>query len=141
MTPLSIALICVFLQVALTFWAVVRMGMVRVNSHKAREVSFGDIALDSGAYPETVTPFTNNVNNQFQTPVLLYSVVAIAAATDSANWVLAAGAVVFVASRLVHHAIHVGKNNVIHRFNAYLTGLAGLFVAWVALGISLLGVI
>ena len=141
MTPLSIALICVFLQVALTFWAIVRMGMVRVNSHKSREVSFRDIALDSGAYPETVTPFTNNVNNQFQTPVLLYSVVAIAAATGSANWGLAAGAMVFVASRLVHHAIHVGGNNVVRRFNAYLTGLLGLFIAWISVGLSLLEVI
>ena len=141
MTPLSISLVCVFVQVALTFWAIARMGMVRVNSHKAREVSFRDVALNSGAYPENVTPFTNNVNNQFQTPILLYSVVAIAAATDGANWGLAAGAVVFVASRLVHHAIHVGKNNVIRRFNAYLIGLTGLFVAWLSLGVSLLGVV
>lgn len=138
MTPLSIALICVFLQVALTFLALVRMGQSRVASHVAKEVTYGDIALDTRNYPDGVRKVSNNVSNQFETPVLFYAVVAIAAATESANWPLAIGAVIYVASRYVHHMIHVGSNHVRKRFNAFLMGLIGLLIAWIGLGVALL---
>ncbi len=138
MTPLSIALICVFLQVGLTFWALLRMGSVRVASHKAKEVTFSDVALDTSSYPEAVRKVSNNVANQFETPVLFYAVVAIALATGTVNWPVAVGAVIFVASRYVHHAIHVGSNHVRKRFNAFLVGLIGLLIAWIGLGVGLL---
>ena len=138
MTPLSIALICVFLQVALTFLALVRMGKSRVASHVAKEVTYGDIALDTRNYPDGVRKVSNNVSNQFETPVLFYAVVAIAAATESANWPVAIGTMIFVASRYVHHMIHVGSNHVRKRFNAFFVGLIGLLIAWIGLGVALL---
>lgn len=141
MTPLSIALICVFLQVALTFWAIVRMGKVRVKSHVAREVTYGDVALDTRNYPKSVQQFQNNVTNQFETPVLFYAAVAIAAATEAANWALVAGAVIYVLSRYTHHFIHVGSNHVRKRFNAFLVGVIGLLICWFGVGAGLLNLI
>jgi len=141
MTPLGIALICVFLQVGLTFWAIFRMGMVRIASLKSREVDLGDIALATHAYPDYVKPHQNNVDNQFQTPTLLYVVVGLAAGHDATNWGLAVGTVIFVISRFVHRYIHVGKNDVRKRFNAYLAGIVGLFIAWASLGLALLGLV
>ena len=138
MAPLSIALICVFLQVALTFFALVRMGQSRVASHVAKEVTYGEIALDTRNYPDGVRKVSNNVTNQFETPVLFYAVVAISAATESANWPVAIGTMIFVASRYVHHMIHVGSNHVRKRFNAFLVGLIGLLIAWIGLGVALL---
>lgn len=138
MTPLSIALVCVFLQVALTFWAIVRMGRMRVASHVSGDVTYGDIALDTRNYPDAVKQIQNNVTNQFETPVLFYAVVATAAATESANWPLAVGAMIYVGSRFVHHFIHVGSNHIRRRFNAYLVGLIGLLISWIGLGVSLL---
>jgi len=138
MTALSIALICVFVQVALTFLALVRMGKVRVNSHVSKEVSYGDVALDTRNYPDTVKQFQNNVTNQFETPILFYAVVAIGAATDSVSSLVAIGAVIYVISRLVHHFIHVGTNHVRKRFNAFVVGLLGLLISWIGLGIALL---
>ncbi len=138
MTALSIALICVFVQVALTFLALVRMGKIRVASHVNKDVTYGDVALDTRGYPDAVIPFQNNVTNQFETPVLFYAVVAFAAATDSANGIVAIGAVIFVISRIVHHFIHVGTNHVRKRFNAFLVGLIGLLISWIGLGIALL---
>lgn len=138
MTALSIALICVFVQAALTFLALVRMGKVRVNSHVSKEVSYGDVALDTRNYPDTVKQFQNNVTNQFETPILFYAVVAIGAATDSVSSLVAIGAVIYVISRLVHHFIHVGTNHVRKRFNAFVVGLLGLLISWIGLGIALL---
>ncbi|OUS08690.1 hypothetical protein A9Q96_04450 [Rhodobacterales bacterium 52_120_T64] len=137
MTPLSIALICVFLQVALTFFAMMRMAIVRTASHVSKEVNFGDVALDTRNYPDSVKQFQNNVTNQFETPILLYAVVAIAAATESANWPMAIGALIFVASRYVHHMIHVGSNYVRKRFIAFFVGFIGLLIAWIGLGVTL----
>lgn len=139
MTPLSIALICVFVQVALTFWAIHRMGNVRIESLKNKEVSMGDIALDAGNYPKSVQQFQNNTTNQFETPILLYAVVAIGAATGATNWVLAVGALIYVASRIAHRVIHVGSNHLRRRLNAFTVGLLGLIVCWVGLGLGLLG--
>lgn len=101
-------------------------------------MSFGDIALDTRNYPEDVRKASNNVTNQFETPVLLYAVVAIAVASESANWPLAIGTMIYVASRYAHHIIHVGTNHVRKRFNAFLVGLIGLLIAWIGLGVALL---
>jgi len=140
MTASGVALICVFLQVALTFWAVARMGWKRAAALKAGETSLGRVAIDSKAYPEKVVAFGNNAQNQFETPVLLYAVVALGIALQAMSWGLAFGAVVYTAARFLHRAIHLGNNNVIVRFNVFLAGLVGVFVAWVALAVTLLGI-
>ena len=139
MTPLALALVCVFLQVALTFWAIVRVGMLRVAAVNTQAVTLEQIALSSAAYPPRVIAQQNNMQNQFETPVLLYSVVALAAALNAANWGLAAGAAVFVALRFVHRYIHVGRNDVVLRLKVYVAGLAGLSVSWLSLGVALFG--
>lgn len=141
MTPLSIALICVFLQVGLTFWAIYRMGNVRIESLKKKEVTLSDIALDTGKYPKSVQQYQNNTSNQFETPTLLYAVVAISAATGATNWILAVGAAIYVASRIVHRVIHVGSNHLHRRLNAFTVGLLGLIICWAGLGLGLLGII
>ena len=47
MTPaLTLALLAVFGQVVLTFWAILTMGRKRLNSLKSRETDFSDIALN-----------------------------------------------------------------------------------------------
>ena len=140
MTPLSIALGCVFLQVGLTFWAIYRMGSVRVASLKAREVSLGDIALETSKYPSRVRQFQNNAHNQFETPILLYVLVLLAAAMDAANWGVAIAVVAFMVSRFWHRSIHVSSNDVRIRFKVYLLGLMALLIGWVSLGLGLLGV-
>ena len=138
MTALSIVLVCLFVQVALTFIAIFRMGKLRLDSHVRKEVTYGDVALDTRNYPDSIKQFQNNVTNQFETPVLFYAVVAISAATDSANGLVAIGAVIYVISRLVHHFIHVGTNHLRKRFNAFVVGLIGLLISWIGLGIALL---
>ena len=140
MTPLNILVILVFIQVGLTFWSIIRMGMVRVASLKSREVALKDVALSSEAYPKNVHAHQNNVENQFETPVLFYAAVAVAAAMGVANWGMVVGGLIFITARLVHYAIHVGSNNLHNRFNSFLVGLFGLLVCWGALGLRLLDI-
>ncbi|MHA1127875.1 MAG: MAPEG family protein [Alphaproteobacteria bacterium] len=140
MTVLNILVALVFVQVALTFWSIARMGIVRVASLKARRVALKDVALSSEAYPVDVHAHQNNVENQFETPVLFYAAVGVAAAMGAANWGMVVGALIFIVSRLVHYRIHVGENNLHQRFNAFLAGLVGLVICWGALGLRLLDI-
>ena len=140
MTALNILVALVFIQVGLTFWSIIRMGMVRVASLKAREVALKDVALSSEAYPVNVHAHQNNVENQFETPVLFYAAVGVAAAVGATNWGMVVGAVIFIVARLVHYKIHTGNNNLHTRFNAFLAGLFGLLICWGALGLRLLDI-
>ncbi|MEE9454066.1 MAG: MAPEG family protein [Paracoccaceae bacterium] len=140
-TPQHIVIICIFLQVGLTFWAIFSMGLQRVKSLKARETTLQDVALASDGYPDYVKPYQNNVKNQFETPVLLYALVLLSLASGIANWGVALGAALFIISRFIHRAVHVGANDLRLRFNVFLGGLIGLAIGWLALGLGLLGVI
>ncbi|RED11211.1 MAPEG family protein [Pontivivens insulae] len=135
---LSIALACVFLQVALTFWSIITMGQARLKEIARKQTSVGEVALSPRNFSsEQARAMQNNAHNQFETPILLYAGVALAAALDASNAGVALGAVIYVASRLLHRAIHVGTNRVSQRFRAFVLGLAGLAVLWLALGVGI----
>ncbi|WP_316013215.1 MAPEG family protein [Roseobacter sp. HKCCA0434] len=137
-TPLALAIVAVFVQVALTLWAIVAMGRKRLASLKRRDTQFGDIALDPMNFSQDVRAWQNNAHNQFETPILLYAGVGLAAALGAANWGVAIGAVLYAVSRIVHRVIHVGSNHLPTRFRVFLIGLLGLALLWVALGVELL---
>ncbi len=136
--PLILCLVAVFGQVGLTFWAIVRMGTVRVAAIKSGKVGFGDIAIHTTAYPEAVQTYQSNAHNQFETPSLLYAAVALGAALGEVNWLMAIAALAYLASRLVHRRIHIGTNHLPSRFRAFVAGLMALGLLWVSLGLGLL---
>ncbi|QPH53612.1 MAPEG family protein [Pontivivens ytuae] len=135
--PLAIAVIAVFVQVGLTFWAIVTMGRRRLASLKRRETQMGDIALDPMNFAPDVRAWQNNAHNQFETPILLYGGVALAAALGAVNWGVALGAAGYAVSRLLHRVIHVGSNHLPTRFNVFLGGLVALAVMWLSLAWAL----
>ena len=136
---IKLALIAVFVQVALTFYAAVTMGIARVRAVRGQAVSMGDIALDSTAYPDETRKYGNNLANQFEFPVLLYVAVILASLYDAASMAFALSCVAYVVTRLHHRLIHVGRNKVALRFQVFLAGLVFLFMAWVFLALGLLG--
>ncbi|MEO0912565.1 MAG: MAPEG family protein [Pseudomonadota bacterium] len=136
--PLAIALTAVFAQVALTFWAIFQMGRHRLAAIRREGLSHAEIALSAEAYPDRVKQFQANTHNQFETPILLYAGVGLAAGTGSANWGVAAGAALYVATRLWHRQIHVSSNHLPKRFRAYCAGLLALILLWLSLGLGLL---
>ena len=134
----DILLTSIFVQVALTFWAVLAMGRARVASLKAKETAMADIAVTPTAYPPHVQLFAANAHNQFETPILFFAAAALAVALDQVSVVLALSGAVFVVFRLLHRREHVGRNNLRMRFNLFLVGFLALIVMWVALGVGIL---
>lgn len=138
---MQIAIVCVFVQAALTFYAVFRMGVVRIRSIRQHNIRLSDIALDSRAYPAEALKHSNNLANQFEFPVLLYVGVMLATVFDASSMPFALACVGFVGSRVWHRMIHVRSNNVIMRFKVFLAGIVLLFLAWIFLALGLLEVI
>lgn len=128
----KIILATVFIQVFFTLWAILAMGLARVNAIKTSDLTMKDVALDNKVYPDDVLKLGNNMQNQFETPVLLYAGAAIAVSVG-ANWVMAGAAVAYLITRFWHRWIHVRHNRVTKRFMVFVYGIAALSVFWLGL--------
>jgi hypothetical protein len=120
-------------QVLLTLAILVLMGRERVPRVLSGEIKVADIAVEKTAYPLRARLLSNNFDNQFQLPVLFYIGALLALWAGVPNLIEVLLAVLFVASRYVHAAIHVTTNNVQQRFAAYGLGLAVLVIFWLVL--------
>lgn len=137
--PEQLTIFAAFLQVMLTLVAIVRMGRARVASVQAREVNIAEIALSDASYAPRIQKLQNNVRNQFETPVLLYAVIAIALPAGAVSWAFACLALLFAAMRIGHHIIHTGSNLLRHRFWIYTASLGVLALMWILLLVSIIG--
>jgi len=133
------ALAPVFVQVALTFALLGWMGAWRVWLLQTRQVKYSAIALGQPGYSEGATKVARSFQNQLETPILFYAVVALAGVvgTMSRGFVLAEWA--FVAFRLLHAGVHVTTNFVPLRFLLFSVACAALIVLWVMLALAVLG--
>ena len=131
--PAVLTLLAAFAQVLLSLWSIVRLGRARIASLAARETTMAEIALSDRPWPEHIQKLQANARNQFETPVLFLAGVAIALGIGAANWGVAIFAWIYIESRIVHRAVHVGDNIVRKRFYAFLIGLVALLGLWIAL--------
>ena len=124
-------------QLLLTFVVLLWMGRVRVAAIKAGRVRVADVALGGTAWPDDVRKVANNAHNQFETPILFYALCGLAllvGETGPLTTLLAWG---YVASRIVHTAIHVTSNRVRYRFAAFAAGFTILVLMWIAIATRL----
>jgi hypothetical protein len=127
----------VLAQVLLTFVAIVRTGRARYRAAVAGEVRLKDIALSGEGWPEDCRKLANNLSNQFETPVLFYVLVGVAAWTAAPMvWVLPL-AWLYVALRAAHMVVHTGANDVLTRFRIFLVSTGALMLMWAVLVLHL----
>ena len=131
MSQSTLLLLPVFIQVALTFTLLFRLGPARVAAVQRGDVKLKDIALGQNAWPAPITQISRSYQNQFELPVLFYLLVVLVLVTRKVDLWLVAGAWLFAVSRLLHALIHVTSNNVRNRFYAYLIGTFTLLAMWV----------
>lgn len=131
----KVILAVVFVQVFFTLWTILSMGLGRVSALKSTDLTMKDIALDNKVYPDDILKLGNNMQNQFETPILLYAGAAIALSVG-ANWVMAGAAVAYLATRFWHRWIHVRHNRVSKRFMVFVYGIGALLVFWMALAVQ-----
>lgn len=123
-------LLPVFVQVALTFVLLMRLGSGRLRTLSAGTAKVRDIALGESNWPADVTQVGNCFNNQFQLPLLFYVLVVLALFLRKADLLFVVMSWIFVVSRIVHAGIHITSNNVNQRFAAYTVGMVVLLLMW-----------
>ena len=84
------------------------------------------------------TRAADNYKNLFEMPVLFYACCLALLVTNSVAPMYLGLAWTYVALRLLHSCIHVGYNNVMHRFNVFALSALVLLVMWVLLVFQLL---
>jgi hypothetical protein len=109
-------------QVILTLLLFIRLGQVKSRARRLNEVDESRSALHKEAWPDYVLKVTNNIENQFQTPVLFYLLSLMAWALDSVDWLVVV-AWAYLATRLVHAYIHLSDNVVIWRRKVFSLGV------------------
>lgn len=130
---IKISIFAMVAQVALMMAIFMRMGKARTASLVKGELHIRDIALSNDAWSDDVKKLGNNLQNQFETPIMFYAAVILMAALSLSNWIIAGAAVVYVALRVLHHLVHTGKNHVPTRFKVFVLSLVALTVMWAAI--------
>jgi hypothetical protein len=130
----------VFVQALLTFivYGLLAVARARAISAMGHRRSPADLALGRVAWPEDAEKRAANQRNQFELPVLFYAVVAFALLTKGVDFLMLLLAWLFVLTRLVHAAIHVGPNKVRWRSPAFALGLLMLALMWLKLFLHVL---
>jgi hypothetical protein len=125
----------VFVLVLLVFVVGIRMATARGSAIKTMDRQRGnpDLAMGRVTWPDDAAKAANNFRNLFELPVLFYAVVAFALITKGADFLMLVLAWLFVLSRVVHTAIHIGPNKVRWRTPAFAAGFLILFLMWVKL--------
>ena len=120
----------VFLHVLL----IVVVGIITLRSRiaavKLGKASLKKIAIDNNAWPEEALKPANNMNNQFQVPLLWYAVIGLLLVMQKADVVAVGLSWVFLVSRVFHSIEHITTNNIRRRMPLFLFGLAAVVCMW-----------
>lgn len=124
----SSILLPVLLQILLTLSMFIILGIRKKKAIKGEGFDRKKAALNNTAWPEDVVKVSNNIANQFQTPVLFYVLAILFHITNSVSTPALVLAWVYVISRFIHAYIHIGSNYVPARFRAFIVGVLCVIV-------------
>lgn len=121
----------VFALAAWTGLVLMFIPVVRIRAARRRQVVADDFKYgESTSVPPEVSIPNRNYMNLLELPVLFYVVCLLMFVTRGTSAAALALAWAYVALRVVHSAIHLTYNNVIHRLAAFATGNGVLAALW-----------
>ena len=124
-------LIPVLAHIGLVFGLYLLLLKRKLKAASTGDIDRRELALNCKAWPEDVLKASNNLDNQFEAPMLFYGLCFLYQATGGASQIELFLAWTFLFSRYLHAYIHVGTNYVPHRMKAFVVGIAcllGMFV-------------
>jgi hypothetical protein len=131
-------LLPVFVLVGLTFALLLWMAGSRRQALVGGETKVRDVALGQPNWPERATQVGNCFKNQFELPLLLYILIALALPLRHADLVIVLLSWVFVVTRFVHAGIFVTHNDLNQRSLAWFAGVLVLFAMWLYFALKIL---
>lgn len=122
-------------QIFLTLILFIILGVRKAKAVKAGEVNRQQAALNNQVWPQDVVKVSNNIANQFETPVLFYVLCLVMYSINAVGWAAIVLAWLFALSRFAHAYVHIGSNYVPMRLRFFLVGCFVLIamllhVAW-----------
>ncbi len=123
-------------QALLSILVLIGLGQARAQSMRERRQTLTDedLRLSRNVWSDQAQKVANNYRNQFELPVLFFAVVAFAMILRPADTLMLWLAWIFVATRIVHAAIHIGPNVVKWRAAVFLVGASTVATMWIILG-------
>ena len=126
-------------MVVLTFAVWWQMYFARVGQMRRERIHPQKVATSAQATALlTDSRAADNFRNLFELPVLFYLALVVADRLEMVDGISVSLAWAFVLLRVVHSAIHVTYNRVMHRFAAYVAGSLVLWLLWGYLAVGLL---
>lgn len=122
----ELLLAAVLVQVILTIAVFVALAIRKAKAVKNGDVDLKRAALHNDAWPDYVLLISNNIQNQFQTPVLFYALCFGFILIDAVDTLALVGAWVYAVSRLVHAYVHTTTNFVPVRMRVFTLGMVAL---------------
>lgn len=116
----------VLAHMLLVFGLYVFLGKVKSRAVKAGQVDRKKAALNAREWPEYVVKVSNNLANQFESPILFYMLSVMYYLSNNVSAVVITLMSFYVISRYVHAYVHVGSNYVPYRFKSFLVGVLTL---------------
>lgn len=123
----------------LTLGIMIMLGTARFRAVRDRRVSIKFFrGYNEGEQPKRLHLMSRHLQNHFEVPPIFYAAVLFTYASGSVTAVSVALAWLFVGLRCVHTVIHLGSNNVLHRFGVFVASVVCLTGIWGALLLALL---
>ena len=113
----------VLAHMMLIFMLYIYLGVVKSRAVKEGNVDRKKAALNTKAWPEYVVKVSNNLANQFESPILFYMLSIIYFITNNVNGIIILLMSLYVLSRYLHAYIHVTTNYVPCRLKFFLFGV------------------
>ena len=134
----QMVLLPVFVLVGLAFALLLGMATARTRALTGKEIRLKDIALGQPNWPERATQIGNCFSNQFEMPLLFYTLIALALPLRRADLVIVLLSWVFVVTRFAHAGIFVTSNNLQQRSLAWFAGALVLIAMWLYFALKVL---
>ena len=112
----------VLIQITLTLLLFLILGVRKTIAIKSGGVDRQKTALDNSAWPKDVVKVSNNIANQFQTPILFYVLSILFYVTETVSVTVVILAWIYAVSRIAHAFVHIGSNFVPARFGIFVIG-------------------
>jgi hypothetical protein len=98
----------------------------KLRASKTGEVDLKAAALNCKAWPNEVLKASNNLDNQFEAPMMFYALCFVLFAVQGVTTFTLFLAWFFVFSRYLHAYVHAGRNYVPLRMRVFAAGLVSL---------------
>jgi hypothetical protein len=129
----------VLAHILLIFMVYIYLGRVKTRAVKEGLVDRKEAALNPKVWPEYVVKVSNNLDNQFESPILFYMLSVIYYLTNNVNSILLLIMGIYALSRYMHAYVHMTSNYVPYRYKFFVTGLLLLLGLTLWLVLNLIG--